>query len=187
MPQPIRHRPGDRTEGGYEQLAKRPECALRIAQVASAWAWLELHLSDMFSLGTGSIARKESGTTIWKTNRIARASFHALDSLNARLRIIEASLEIVAPEKVASFNEIAADVRRCATGRNKVVHSCWSISDRYPDDVVRTPALGGHELWTAKDFQNIIEQIEAQSIQILMFLMEVRGLIEKAPPSEPSE
>jgi hypothetical protein len=170
MPQPLRSRPGDRTEGGHEQLAKRPECAILIAQVACAWALLEDNLGSMFSLATGTLERTTEGHLITKGNRLATAAFHALESINARLSVIEASLELELPSAVAPFNALAADIRKCAKNRNKIVHSSWHTSDRYPADLIRAPHFGVMERWTARDLKSVIGQIDDQSDKIFDFI-----------------
>lgn len=75
----------------------------------------------MFSLATGTDGMTTDGHHITTGNRIATAVFGALESINARLSVIEASLEMELPSAVAAFNTLAIEIRKCAKGRNKVV------------------------------------------------------------------
>jgi hypothetical protein len=168
-------------KGGHAQLAKRLECALLIAQVTDAWAWLEFYLGSMFAVATGTPERQENGNVIIRHNRVARAAFNELESLNARLRIIEGSLEAVLPQAVVTFQSLAKDIRRCAKNRNNVVHSRWSTVARYPRDLINQD----DERWTPEDFSNVIKRIDEHSTRIIMFLAEHEKMREKAPPSEP--
>lgn len=185
MPQPLPHKPGDRTTGDHESLAKRPECALLIAQVAAAWAWLENALGQMFRLTTAKIS-VENDVTKFAPNPIALASFTALESLSARLSVIETSLELVLPKVVPDFTILARSIRRCAKGRNTVVHSCWGINARFPDDMIRMPVFGPQERWTITDFKNVLERIDRQSAEIMQFLTRCSILAREELQKEPA-
>ena len=187
MPQPLTPHQQDGTTGSATSLAERPECAALIGLVANAWAWLEYQLGDLFEIATAEIYRSD-GHIIRRVSPIAIASFGTLESLSARLGVIEAALELMLPKAVPGFASLTAQIRSCARGRNQVVHSGWGVNEKFPRHVIRMPKGGvdPYIKWTPKDFQREIDQILAQSALIGAFKMECMILMREKLPLEPS-
>jgi hypothetical protein len=87
MPYPIKG-PHSYTMGRHV-LSQRPECAIGIAMVASEWATLERALAE--GIGTALFAYMR---TEFESEMLLRLTLNNIDSLNARLDLIDRVLNI---------------------------------------------------------------------------------------------
>lgn len=189
MPQPFAKKDGETVSHGTRLLTTRPQCATKIAVVAAAWAYLESELAETFGQITGEAKDAPHGR-MFRPNRVAIASLRALESLNARISIVQAALAFHLPSEIQEkFAKIAMQLRRCAHSRNDVIHASWATTDKYPNDVLqseRTPQ-GSFEYvrYTEADFDQITERIESEIATLHAFTDECFAVLKERPPKPP--
>jgi hypothetical protein len=166
VPHPYVPREGANLETGHRILERRPACAVKIATVAAAWAEVEFHLAMLLGHATTAEMRTVGGgefalATITKANPISIAAMEALESLSARLNVIQAVLAVsVSPDRCKEFDALAPTVRSAAVLRNRVVHARWYITDSYLDDVLAVTADPNRfDRYTPKNLDWTIDQI----------------------------
>jgi hypothetical protein len=175
-------------------LETRPECAIRIAVISAEWAGLEGSLTHLFELAMSEMTATGADTVSRKPHKSAQAALHAIDSLAARLAVIWAAVEqyIVGTEMEKLWvDQLSVQIRRRAGQRNTVVHGIWCTTDVYPSDVLLTdPTAKRFTRYTAKDFDNIIDQILQTHNEVNEFTMNLwfqaalgKSLLSR-PPSE---
>src|SRR5687767_6137122 len=76
---------------GQHIFAQRPQCAIGIAMVAAEWATLERTLAEGIGLSLFAYSRTE-----YESEVILRLTLNSIDSLNARLDLIDRVLDIYA-------------------------------------------------------------------------------------------
>ena len=99
----------------------------------------------------------------------AVAAMSALESLSARLDVIENALKRVLRGLSAEFETLRIAIRKCASGRNEVVHANWGVSPRYPADAIRIVEGIRYIKYTQRDFEDIVHRIIAQAGDIATF------------------
>lgn len=171
VPQSYELRGDQRTSANPKQVMKRPECAARIAFIASCSAALENALVDLAAMASatdlkvldvtgGPGAFGMSGTE----NAVARAILSTLTSMRARLDAIEALIEVSSPMFATDFEQLGRRVMRVTKRRNEVVHAVWAVLDDLPDSLLLpTERPSVFIRYTLKDF----DQIAAAIIEVI--------------------
>lgn len=172
MPQPLtdRQREKARISWGFDSLQKRPDCALGVAKVASAWAFLEFELVAMFFSATGDWDIGEDGEAEGTGHPLAVAALGSLESTSAKLDVIAAGIESYVPSLSVDFEQLKIGIRQCAKERNKVVHAVWGTSEKYPRDVIRVVTFDDAFIkYTPRDFDSITKRIKTQVDRVSEF------------------
>lgn len=170
MPQPMKPIVGQRFYTDTRVLETRPECAVKIAIVASIWAGIEEDLARWFGWLAGEpLIEKRSPFELLnrKQNEPFAAALTAIENLHLRIVVIRAAMETRASDmQREEFEKIAQELRARAGDRNIVVHTKWVATPRYPADVLRWKD-GGWIRYTAKDFDEIIERLSATELKLM--------------------
>ena len=180
MPFPIK---GDYSLHSYHRcVLTRDKLAGRIGLVAAEWAMVESLLTDMFTFSVFALSKEEHAG-----QRIVRQAMGALDSLNARLDIVEA---IIRPRIDATLFEeyvkqIQPELRRRAGERNRVVHSEWHVCDRWPDDLIAFAPGQDPMRYTLKCFDDIAERIYQARVMLNNYWHRVQRSLHGEPPPPP--
>jgi hypothetical protein len=158
----------------YAVLKNRPECAIRIAMIASASAELEDGLAGLIAMASGAITSysKEGPVTSFGSipNQVVRAALEAVVSMPVRLDITRAILELcVSAELCEEFDLIAKSIRRAANMRNEVVHCVWAAHAAGPNDLLKITGPGECVRYTPKDFDAIIDRILEEYGKLIAF------------------
>jgi len=165
MPQPFEPLPGQKINNDFRILETRPDCAVKIACVASEWVHVERTISEIFGHITGDVELPAADTVSNISNWPAHVAMREIQSLNTRIDVFKAATEVILPpEKRSLFEAIALQLRRRAGDRNDIVHGFWNTVDSYPKDVLlRIDEWAGarYVRYTPKDFDRIIERIIA--------------------------
>ena len=175
MPQPFDLSESETTSGVFI-LEQRPMCAAGLANVCSAWAQLEWRVLRLFTALVTRWTRviNESGELKGRrldTRPEFATVFLELESNRARIQVIEATVRTHYPEGMAvEFEKVKSRLTRSAVLRNKLMHSHWHITKKYPDDVLRADMIDAHQMrferWTDKDFRDAIEHM-FESIRVV--------------------
>src|SRR5688500_909608 len=110
MPQPLTPRQSEGTYWNVDTLAERPECALGVARVASAWAFLEFELAHVFMQATGEFELRDDGAVELVGQPLAVAALSPLESLTAKLDVIAAGLLAYLPGMSADFDQLRTGI-----------------------------------------------------------------------------
>lgn len=165
MPQPFHLRARQKVNTDLRVLETRPDCAIRIACVASEWTRVERFMSEIFGHITGDVEMTAADTVSNITNWPAHVAMREIQSLAARIDVFKAATEaILPPERRVQFEAIALQLRKRAGERNDVVHGVWGTVKAYPSDVLlRIDEWNSAKYvrYTPADFDAIIERIIA--------------------------
>jgi hypothetical protein len=130
MPQPLRQWFTDITFGA-NALAERPNLALGIASVASAWTEIEVTLGILLS------------TMLHTEIRIGISMYLALKGSAAQDAVLSAAADAKLPiDLKREFAPLLRMIRKRAKERNDVVHGLWGVSPQLLDVLIHCPA--GH-------------------------------------------
>lgn len=171
MPQPVTL---DSSSKPRHALLSRPACAIQIAAIVGEWAYVEDSLSLMFSGAMGPHRKLDDGSVSLDRNWTALVAMREIDSIHMRLKIVEKTLIPLLPAALrARWEELEKGIRARARERNLVAHASWSLSDRYPADVIFETDVGQMMRYTERDFAEILERITAINVQTHEFLQAV--------------
>lgn len=169
MPQPMKPRVGQAFYDHSRVLESRPACAIKIAVIASDWARIEGAMARWFAYAVGETTYPAADTVSVKANAAFMAALTAIENLHLRIVAIRAAMQdAFSEEEAEQFELLVQELRARAGERNIAVHTPWAATDRYPDDVLRREG----EKWiryTPKDFDSIIDRLEAAEFHLLLF------------------
>lgn len=182
--------PGEDEDGlgvtfGPDQVMKRPDLAIKIARIASAWAVLESNAGSCL----GVLMRAEP--------RAAIAMLSKVQTTTAKSQAIRAVGTAVLPE--AELLDLLALLKRfdtLAKRRNAVVHGLWGTTPQWPQHLIWAPshvttttfiALLEHHLagtadefleeqkrqfvvWSAERFDELFEEIKSLISDLIIFV-----------------
>lgn len=166
-------------------LPQRPDHCVGIALIAQQWAALETNLINVFTH-----CLFEDRPDDRQAGHIARTAWQTLDSLKARLSLLDAiAQERIPANLLKEFREkVVPEVRSRARERNRVVHAFWYCSDKYPDDLI---LLGDspeeHLRYSVKEFHQIADRIQLTARNITNFLFRVQAQIAPKPQTPPPQ
>jgi hypothetical protein len=132
-----------------EEILTKPELAAQIALIASYWAWIEDEMTFLFAM-------------LMQTSPVlAAAVYGRVNSVVARLDMIEAAMKLIAPpDYVKRFRkELRDKLRKASNARAQIVHSQWTTHPDYPDCLIRcggpTDPQVSHLAFRLSDFREI--------------------------------
>lgn len=170
MPQPLTEHQSEGTYWGHESLQERPACAVGLAKVASAWAFLEYSMIMMFFQATGDLEREDHGEPELVGHQLAVSALGALESTTAKLDVIAAGIAAYLPEMSAPFEQLRNGIRSCARERNRIVHAVWGINNKYPEHVIRVETFEDKFVkYTPQDFDTVAQRIKEQVDAVTAF------------------
>lgn len=188
MPHPMRGQ--HQIHFSREIFSERPECAVGIATIAAQWSALERMLAEGLGVSLFAHTRQE-----YEPEMILRLILNNIDSLNARLDVIDCILEIYVSRPLYEefLTKLRPEIRRRAGERATIVHGRWGICPQlYPHDLILSPPYGGSVRYTPKCFKQTVDRIVATTRQIADFNSRVRderaeqGPFPPTPPQAPS-
>jgi hypothetical protein len=169
MPQPFRLKPDEKLQQGPGLFESRQECAVKLAEIANAWARIERMLLSV--VGAASTTDVEEGRPQVYFDPITMAAMQALESLSARLDVIAAVLAVCVSTEICDlWKEIAPQIRRAGGMRNQVTHCVWLGSDRYPRDILRIERGDALTRYTVADLEAVRKAIRAIEAQLNPFI-----------------
>jgi hypothetical protein len=171
MPQPCD--PKRRTWPAKLSL-QRPDCALQLSAVVVEWAHVERVMTRLMSTAMGPDALDRVAGTVALGSWVAAGVMSSLESTNSRLRVVKTVLiPLLPPELAERWENIEKEYRACGQQRNIVAHSAWSLSDEYPDDLLRQDSRGRTFRHTASDFSEIADRVYQLRMTLEAFLSDL--------------
>jgi hypothetical protein len=154
MPQPLRRNKNFDFLFPWNDPTERAECAIQMTGVIVAWTGLEEELAALLGAATGDFREEQDGGHSGTSNPITAAALGAIDSLHARLAVVNAVWEAVAlPSGLRSeFETLSKDIRKAAGWRNLVAHTGWMITKPFPNDVIHPQ---DQMRYSSKDFEEM--------------------------------
>ena len=131
-----------------------------MANIISNWVLVEDSLSHLYGFLMGTYQEATPGYGA-PTHPVARQVFSVVESLNARLELVNELCGWRAKDEAPTFAELRTSIRRVGAGRHLVAHGHWHLCERYPNDLVLFPFYGLPVRYTAKDFEEISARILA--------------------------
>ena len=170
MPQPLTEFQDQGTSWNWNSLDARPECALGAARVASAWAFLEFLLIEVFFNATGDIELTDGEEPAFNGQRLASSTLSALESLTAKLDVIASGIDYYVPSTSAAFEQLRGGIRKCGRERNRIVHAVWGTNANFPNDIIRVQIFEDQNIkYTPQDFADTVQRINDQRVKIEEF------------------
>lgn len=175
MPQPF---PLDREQSwsiNPEFVAQRvPSCIGAIGLVVLHWNRVEEELGLMISSAMGSSGMMADGGRFVNPNWVILTMMTEIDGNNKRIKLIDSILQqSLKKPLLGDWKMIKTQITSSVSARNKIVHSVWGWSEQYPESVVRVDKTRSAELWTAVDFQDVIERMASVVAEISDFKLRV--------------
>jgi hypothetical protein len=123
MPQPLsRVRPGAGRMGGPQHITMRPELAVLVMGVISAWTYTEISLGRILA------------TCLHADSSAGLAMYLSLSGGEAKRTTLEAAAHAnLTPEHLELFTLVMKAIKPVRERRNDFAHGMWTISDDLPD------------------------------------------------------
>ncbi len=155
---------------GGNVLEHRAACAVQIAMVMSQWAGLEEVLGYLFAFGMQDQLRREGMRDLLPFDPTAQAVMDELDSIHARLKIVRRALiDRLPKDEQVTWAALEKRVAQDAKIRNKVAHTDWGASEKFPGSVLRKTSQVEAELWTEQDFRSANARIRETRAELMRF------------------
>lgn len=172
MPQPMKPKIGQIFDDAPRLLETRSACAIKMALVALAWVSIESALTRWFSWAVSEPEQTAADTYSLRANEAFKAALTSIENLHLRIVVIRAAMQKrFNASQAEQFELLAQELRTRAGERNIVVHSHWTFTDNYPDDVL----LLQDDRWiryTAKDFELMVQRLEATEKKVIDFTLQ---------------
>lgn len=187
MPQPMRPIVGQGFYTDPRELESRQACAAKMALVALKWVSIETTLTHWFSWAVSEPKLEVADTYSLTLNKAFKAALTAIENLHLRLVVIRAAMQKrFNAAQAEEFELLAQELRTRAGERNTVVHSQWTFTERYPNDVLlRDEENDRWFRYTAADFENMVQRLEATEKKVVQFTMNWVDLTRLYPPPAP--
>lgn len=152
----------------------RPGCAAQLSAAVVEWAHVERVLSRMLRTAMGPQGIESVPGTAGLGSWVASGVMSTLDSTHAKLLVIQAVLVPLLPEGLAQlWTDLEKEYRACAKQRNLIAHTAWTISDEFPDDLIREDSKGRISRYTARDFSEVGDRISELRKSLERFLSDL--------------
>jgi hypothetical protein len=156
-------------------VLERPELAMRIGLIATAWSSLENYIITMFL--------NHSGISIENAFII----HDLITNLPVRLSVIRSVMKKRLPSSLyKNLVLLEQDIRKRAGERNAIVHGAWAISDDFPDDLMRQPLVGDIVRYTLKDFEDVFERITETALKVEKVWTDIGNTLRQPGSKSPS-
>lgn len=129
-----------------------------MANALATWNLFERELFMTYATALGFWLPVYDGWNTINFHPLAHQIFDNLSGLGARLDLLQASLDSVAPEVAPKLAALRPTIRKLAGKRAEIAHGVWGVHERYPDDLLRQPLRGAPVRWTVADFDAVAEQ-----------------------------
>jgi len=124
MPQPLKKWVSD-ISWQPKDLDKRPELALKIAQVGAAWSQLDLQRVHLLM----ALLRNGAPTGV--------RMYLSLSGSASQEAVLTAAFGNFLPDSTQKmFESLMRDIKARARERNRIVHGIWGVSDDYPEALI---------------------------------------------------
>lgn len=115
--------------GDQTKMARRPKCAIKIAECIGEWTEIETCLGQLL------------GLVLHASPRAALDIFSSLENRSAQMRILSAAVECeVDQEKKDLFAVLMSlYIRPSMKERDRLAHWCWGHTEELPEDLLLAP------------------------------------------------
>ena len=180
MPFPLK--PGYSLQYRPRLLMEFPEHAARIGLISAEWTALENELAHTVAFSLFAFSSSERGA-----QKITTTVLGAIDSLAARLDMIEAILKPRIPEDwyLRFVNDIKPELRRRARERNRIVHGHWQACSKYPKDLILGTFDEDPMRYTTNCLDDIADRINQTLNSVATYLMNLQQIVGPTLPPFP--
>lgn len=145
---------------GPDKVADRPALAVKIAQIANAWAVLEANSGTCL----GVLLRGEAKASIAMLSKVQTAT--------AKSQAIRAvGIAVLSAQDLAELKGILTRYEALAKRRNDVVHGMWGTTPQWPEylvwappEVISNTAIGMLEMHMSGKGEEFLEEQKAKFV-----------------------
>lgn len=179
MPQPIQPHMSKFTSSPAE-MEKRPECAIKFAQIIANWSIVEQNFRTLYGMWLGDYMSPLNidlppGHVLTPSNHpAANLIFDRVISLQTQLDLVTDLCKWREEERYPEFrDEIRPMIMKAGKKRNDVAHGIWGTAEEFPDGLVLLPTFGENILYRPKDFDEILRIVAGARSRLGMFTQSV--------------